>query len=777
MRKVFIALLFLMFSSSMASAEVVRQKNAATYIQFNIWKNDGTLLSGAAGLDSEIDTFNDGAAPDGFTDCTNEATEIGSTGQYYLSLSQAEMNADYIVVQIKSSTTGAVTRTVKIMTMGGDPFYLATGNTTTPIENTGGKVQLQTDQAVNTTKFGGTTVTGRDIGSSVLLSSGTGTGQLDITSGVVKANLAQILGTALTETSGYLAAGFKQFFNIASPTSTMNTITTVTTATTATTCTNLTNAPTNGDLTATMKTSVTTAATAATPALSAAGNTAIMSVDISAYTGAKAGTYIKAAYDKLPTNYIMGSAVTTAKDTVMDNIKTKTDYLPSVTAGAAGGVFIAGSNAATSITTALTANIIGNVTGNLSGSVGSVSGAVGSISGITFPTNFNVLSISATTGLVDITQTAADKVWATAARILTAGTNIALAKGTGVTGFNDITAANVWDTNLSGYSTASLAGTLLKGAGSAGDPWSTAIPGAYGAGTAGKIIGDNLNAPVATVDTVVDAIKAKTDSLTFTGAGILDSNVVNWKGATAPAMTGDAYARLGAPAGASVSADVAAVKSDSAAILVDTAAMDTNTELRTLLTGSDTAVSTLTTGSTIAGVTTVTTCTNLTNAPTNGDLTATMKTSVTTAASAATPVLSAAGVTAIWDKDISAYTLAKAGTYLKSLYDGQNWNVWDDAARTLTAGTNIALAKGTGITGFNDIAATDVWAAATRTLTSGAAPSAADIWAYSSRTLTGAGSADWTADERADILAALGITDGTPTVTIDTLYQAIKVHR
>lgn len=49
-------------------------------------------------------------------------------------------------------------------------------------------------------------------------------------------------------------------------------------------------------------------------------------------------------------------------------IKTKTDYLPSATAGAAGGVFVAGSNAATSITTGLTANI----TGNLSGSVGSL---------------------------------------------------------------------------------------------------------------------------------------------------------------------------------------------------------------------------------------------------------------------------------------------------------------------------------------------------------------------------------------------------------------------
>jgi hypothetical protein len=56
-------------------------------------------------------------------------------------------------------------------------------------------------------------------------------------------------------------------------------------------------------------------------------------------------------------------------------IKTKTDFLPSATAGAAGGVFIAGSNAATTV------NITGNITGNVSGSVGSVTGATGSVTG------------------------------------------------------------------------------------------------------------------------------------------------------------------------------------------------------------------------------------------------------------------------------------------------------------------------------------------------------------------------------------------------------------
>lgn len=38
---------------------------------------------------------------------------------------------------------------------------------------------------------------------------------------------------------------------------------------------------------------------------------------------------------------------------------------------------------------------------------------------------------------------ALDAVWSTAVRVLTAGTNIVLAKGVGVTGFNDVSAAQV----------------------------------------------------------------------------------------------------------------------------------------------------------------------------------------------------------------------------------------------------------------------------------------------------------------------------------------------
>ena len=50
----------------------------------------------------------------------------------------------------------------------------------------------------------------------------------------LKVSLNDILGTTLTETAGQLAAGFKKWFNVASPTSTMNEITLVDTLTTYT---------------------------------------------------------------------------------------------------------------------------------------------------------------------------------------------------------------------------------------------------------------------------------------------------------------------------------------------------------------------------------------------------------------------------------------------------------------------------------------------------------------------------------------------------------------
>lgn len=327
----------------MASTDAfpVPRKNVAYRVTFPILDADGDPVTGATGLDSEVSK--DGAQ---FADCTNEATEItaaaGSiSGMYYLDLTATEMNADTVAIGVHTTTSGAKTTMIVIYP-----------------EEIG-------DYRVNVSQFGGTTVTGRDIGASVLLSTGTGTGQLDFTSGVVKANLAQILGTALTETAGQIAGAFKKFFDKATPTGTINSIpdavagatgglfiagtnaaTTVTTALTTTFTGNLTGSV--GSVTGLTASNLD--ATVSSRATPAQVTTAVWDED--ATTHQTAGTFGKAIGDPL-----------TATNSLIQRT-------PDAVAGAAGGLFIAGTNAATSITTGLTTTF----TGNLTGSVGSVTG-------------------------------------------------------------------------------------------------------------------------------------------------------------------------------------------------------------------------------------------------------------------------------------------------------------------------------------------------------------------------------------------------------------------
>lgn len=95
-------------------------------------------------------------------------------------------------------------------------------------------------------------------------------------------------------------------------------------------------------------------------------------------------------------------------------------------------------------------------------------------------------------------HSAAD-VWAVATRVLTAGTNIVLAKGVGVTGFNDLDAAGV--RSAVGMASANLDVQLL--------------------------------AIASYIDTEVSAIKTKTDQLTFTVANKVDTNVILIEGVDA----------------------------------------------------------------------------------------------------------------------------------------------------------------------------------------------------------------------------------------------------
>jgi len=171
-------------------ATAIPIKNQAYRVTFPILDSDGDLVTGAAGLDSEISK--DGGT---FTDCTNEATEIAtSSGVYYLDLSQSEMNADTVAIIVKTTTTDAKT-TVLVMYPAESadiPVNVkAISDDTTAADNcesmfdgtgyAGGTTKL----SVNAAQIGGTAQTGRDIGASVLLSPGTGTGQISLSSGAV----------------------------------------------------------------------------------------------------------------------------------------------------------------------------------------------------------------------------------------------------------------------------------------------------------------------------------------------------------------------------------------------------------------------------------------------------------------------------------------------------------------------------------------------------------------------------------------------------------------
>lgn len=220
-------------------------------VTFPMLDADGDLVTGATTPDAEVSKNGDT-----FADCTNESVEIATTsGVYYLLLTGAEMTADIVTVIAKSATVGMKTTVLtfyprKLVSLraataaGGaagsitldasasavDDFYNAclvvgvldsateariitdyTGSTkvaavtpnwnTTPDSDDTFTVYLpegrQINQA-NVTHVAETAQTARDIGASVLLSNGTGTGQVKLASGYAAITWADIAAPTTT---------------------------------------------------------------------------------------------------------------------------------------------------------------------------------------------------------------------------------------------------------------------------------------------------------------------------------------------------------------------------------------------------------------------------------------------------------------------------------------------------------------------------------------------------------------------------------------------------
>jgi hypothetical protein len=128
------------------------------------------------------------------------------------------------------------------------------------------------------------------------------------------------------------------------------------------------------------------------------------------------------------------------------------------------------------------------------------------------------------TDYVNATDTATVDAWTTTPTGTITYKIFATAPGSGPT---DASIADaVWDELLSGHAVSGSAGEALSAAGTAGDPWTTALPGAYGSGTAGKIIGDNINATISSRATQTSVDDLPTNAELTTALGTADDAVL-----------------------------------------------------------------------------------------------------------------------------------------------------------------------------------------------------------------------------------------------------------
>jgi hypothetical protein len=223
-----------------------------------------------------------------------------------------------------------------------------------------------------------------------------------------------------------------------------------------------------------------------------------------------------------------------------DAVRMGLTALPNAAAEAAGGLYTRGTGAGQ-----INQDANGRVDANAKAWAGTATTLSSGVPDV------NVKTITA--GIIaaaSFASGALDAVWSTATRALTDKAGFALSSA-GVQA--------IWDALSSALTTVGSIGKRLV------DDLTGDIYARLGAPA-----GASVSADIAAAKSDTAAVKLQTDKLAFTVTNQVDANVLDWKSATAPAMTGDAYARLGAPAGASVSADVAAVKSDTAAVKLKT---------------------------------------------------------------------------------------------------------------------------------------------------------------------------------------------------------------
>lgn len=664
MRKLFqyitIGILLLGISIPAQALEVVRQKNVATYLTFPIMKNDGTLISSAADLDSEIDAWSDGAAPDGFADCTNEATEIGSTGQYYLLLAQGETNYQYIIIQVKSSSTGAVPQTILIRTTVGAPANLATTDDGGTINVTTGKIDEISTLTGHTAQTGDSyaIVNHADYGNAHLVRSTTPANTLDVSAtGEAGLDFDNIKD----------ATGAHTLTNITVPT--------VTTTGTATTVTNAVVLPTG------------TGAGQISLSSGAVILQADQAVNVTKIEGTDATDQLDSHDGNPPSAADIKSALEANGTSILDAIS---DLLPASTIAAATDIPAAPDN-----------TTIGNIAGILYNGIGYA----------TCPENKSIWDRLDAAITSRSSHSAADVV--TAMQVVASDFKAdvsGLATSVEIAALNDLSAADVnaeVDTALSDIKLNKL---LSASATLADDVALGSVMGQLlDDGTAWSFdrASNSLEAISGLAGGTDWSANQKTEILAIlgvTGTGTPDSTPTD--GALKNIQDAIATAQVDLDNPSQYKADVSGMATSGN----QTTIINHLTDIKgATFSGSTDSLEAIRDRGDAAWVTATGFSTH-----SAADVWAVLSRTLTSGGYSG---LTATDIDNIWDEVVTGHSTTSS--YGKLLTDNINAtigsrsshsaaDVWSAVTRTLSAGTNISLAKGTGITGFNDIAASDV---------------------------------------------------------------------
>lgn len=308
---------------------------------------------------------------------------------------------------------------------------------------------------------------------------------------------------------------------------------------------------------------------------------------------------------------------------------------------------------------------------------------------------------------VDVLAMAADVVTSSAlASSAVTEIQTGLATASSIAALNDLSATEVedavWDAAIASHLDSGSTGAALNAAGSSGDPWSTALPGAYTAGTAGHILGTNLNATVSsrasqtsvdTIDGIVDSILDDTGTqIPNQITALNDISASDVWAVTVRTLSAGTNIVLAKGTGITGFNDLSATQVEDAVWDADTAdhqdSGSTGEALSAAGSGGDPWA------------------TSLPGSYTAGQAGYIIGNNINATISSRASQTSVDTVDGIVDA-----ILVDTGTTIPAQISGLNdisaSDVWAAGTRELTSGDNIVLAKGTGVTGFNDPTATE----------------------------------------------------------------------